>query len=605
MKNFLMWGVNMYQQIVVLIVISITLFLFIDGRIRYDFVSILGLMVLAFTGVIAPENAFLGFGHPAVITVASVLVISSALTKVGVTDHLVVILNRGTDNISLKIMSLMIVTAILSGFMNNIGALALILPIALTVAKDSGKSPSKFLMPVAFASLLGGMLTAIGTPSNLIVSSYRVEAGYEAFSFFAFAPVGIVMVVVGVAFITIFGWRLIPMRKTKSNKSLFNIEDYLSEVVVREDSKIAGKSIREFYSTYKLEVNVLSIIRNKQRIYGPNANEQLIVGDVLIIKTLTPQLADLVEKTGLSLKGAKLDSPESIPLLKAENVGLVEVVLRDDSLLIGRTALETRLRNRFNVNLIAVSRKGEPSFERLKSFRFKTGDILLMQVPKSIQQEIYTKLRCLPLAERELGISGNKSKEKQYIALGLFIVSIIGTSLGLVPVQLAFSFAAVLLVVFKILTPREFYEAIEWPAIIMLGSLLPLGGAIQSSGAADTIAKGLIKISTVLPAWSMVTVIMILTIIMTNLISNTATTVLMAPIAFSLSKFMGVSPDALLMCVAVASSTAFLTPIGHQSNMLVMGPGGYKFTDYWKLGLPLAILIVVIGTPLILYVWPF
>lgn len=594
----------MYQQIIVFIVISITLFLFIDGRIRYDFVSILGLMVLTFTGIIIPENTFLGFGHPAVITVASVLVISSALTKVGITDQLVVILNRGTENISLKIMSLMVVTAILSAFMNNIGALALVLPIALSVAKDSGRSPSKFLMPVAFASLLGGMLTGIGTPSNLIVSGYRVEAGYDAFSFFAFAPVGIVMVTVGIVFITIFGWRLIPIRKSKSNKSLFNIEDYLSEVVVTSDSKIAGKTLREFHSTYKLEVNVLSIIRNKQRIYGPSANEQLIVGDVLIIKTLTPQLANLVEKTGLSLKGSKLDSPDSIPLLKSENVGLVEVVLRDDSLLIGRTALETRLRNRFNVNLIAVSRKGESSFERLKSFRFKTGDILLMQVPHSIQQDIYSKLRCLPLAERELGISGQKSKKSQYIALGLFIISIIGTSLGLVPVQLAFSFTAVLLVVLKIITPREFYESIEWPAIIMLGSLLPLGGALQSSGAADTIANVLIKISIVLPPWSMITVLMILTIILTNLISNTATTVLMAPIALSVSKFMGVSPDSLLMCVAVASSTAFLTPIGHQSNMLVMGPGGYKFTDYWKLGLPLAILIVTIGTPLILHVWP-
>lgn len=594
----------MTQQIIVFIVIATTLGFFIDGRVRYEFVALLGLIFLSLTGVISAEEVFVGFGHPAVITVASVLVISSALLKSGIVENLVSLINKGGKGITFKILNLMIVTALLSAFMNNIGALALIMPIAIRVAKDNKTSSSVFLMPVAFASLLGGMMTAIGTPPNLIVSSYRVQGGGQPFAFFDFAPVGIVLVFVGILFTVVFGHHLIPKRKSKENESLFNIEDYLSEVVVTKDSKIVGKTLKDLFITYKLELNVLSIIRNQHKIISPRANEQLLLGDILIIKSVTSELTDLINKTGLSLKGAKLYSLDSEFLLTSDNVELAEVVLRDDSFLIGRTALETRLRNRYNVNLVAVSRKGTPSFDRLKSFRFKSGDILLIQVPTTIIQDIYSKLSCLPLAERDIGVDAVNDRKKAKIPLIIFIISIVLTTLGILPVQIAFSLAAISLVVFKLITPREFYEAIEWPSIIMLGSLLPLGNALQSSGGSATIASILANISTALSPSIMVGVFMVLTMILTNLISNTASAALMAPIAFSLAQFMGVSPDPLLMAVSVASSSAFLTPIGHQSNMLIMGPGGYKFTDYWSLGLPLSILVLIIGTPLILIVWP-
>lgn len=595
----------MGQEIIVFTVILATLILFIRGNIRYEFVSLSGLIILTITGVIPPEEAFQGYGHPAVITVASVLVISSALVKSGIIEHLVVLLNKGAKAPALRVMSLMLVTALLSAFMNNIGALALIMPIAIRVAKDSKTPPSQFLMPVAFASLLGGMVTQIGTPPNLIVSSYRVQAGKESFAFFDFAPVGLVMVAVGVLFTVIFGSRLIPKRKSQSAESLFDLEAYLSELVVNDNSKMAGKTLREFYNTYNLELDVLSIVRNKQNIIAPRANEQLIVGDVLVIKAISTELTDIVKRTGLTLKGAKLGVPDSPPLLKSDNVALVEVVLRDDSFLIGRTALETKLRNRYNVNLVAVSRKGISSIGRLKSFRFKSGDVLLMQVPVSILQDTYSKLGCLPLAERGVATNVEHDTFKKVLPLTLFALAIIVTTIGILPVQVAFAFTAVALVILKVLTPREFYNAIEWPSIIMLGSLLPLGSALQSSGGSATIANGLMKASTVLSPTLMVALLMIMTMTLTNLISNTASAVLMAPIAFALAEFMGVSPDPLLMSVSVASSSAFLTPIGHQSNMLVMGPGGYRFTDYWYLGLPLSILVVVIGTPLIQYVWPF
>ncbi len=591
----------MSEQLIVFLVIIATLILFIDGRIRYEFVSLSGLIILVITGVIKAEDAFLGFSHPAVITVASVLVISSALIKSGIVEVLVVFLNKRSKTTRTKIMSLMIVTAILSAFMNNVGALALIMPIAIKVAKDNKLSPSIFLMPVSFASLLGGMVTEIGTPPNLIVSSYRMEGGGEAFRFFDFAPVGLTLVIVGILFTIFIGWKLIPKRKSQDEESLFNIEGYVSELVVTKDSKMIGKTLIDFSKTYKIEVNVLSIVRNEKRIVAPKAYETLFEGDLLIIRAVTSELSDLVKRTGLQLKGAMKDPSSSI---SSKNMALVEVVLREDSFLIGRTALQLKLRNRFNVNLIAVSRKGISSFGRLKSFRFRPGDILLIQVPVSILQDTYFKLGCLPLAERKIEIKASENKKKKYLPLIIFAISIGITTLGILPVQISFSLAAISLVLLGAVTPREFYEAIEWPTILMLGSLLPLGAALQSSGGSNTIANVLSKISIILPESMMVVVVMIITIILTNLISNSASAVLMAPIAFSLAGFMAVSPDALLMSVSVASSSAFLTPIAHQSNMLVMGPGGYKFTDYWKLGLPITLLVLLIAPTLILYIWP-
>ncbi|MBC8590797.1 SLC13 family permease [Wansuia hejianensis] len=594
----------MYHQIIVFIVLGATFFFFIDGRIRYEFVGLSGLLILTIAGVITPEEAFTGFSHPAVITVASVLVISSALIKSGVVEHLVIFLNKGSHRVSLKVLGLMIVTASLSAFMNNVGALALILPIGLRVAKDSKISPSSLLMPVSFASLFGGMITSIGTPPNLIVSAFRVQGGGEPFDFFDFAPVAMILVPIGIGFTSLLGWRVIPKRKFQEEKDKFNIEGYLSEVVVTDSSKMVGRPLKDFYGVYKLEVNVLSIIRDGRKILAPRGKDRLLAGDILIIKSVPTELTDLVKRTGMTLKGSKPEVLESEPYLKYDEVALVEVVLREDSLLIGRTVLEVRLRNRFNVNLIAVSRKGTSSVERLKSFRFKSGDILLMQAPVSILEDIYSKLGCLPLAERGVGIDLGGRENKRYLPLIIFLISIIITGLGLLPVQVSFSIAAVSLVIFNIISPRVFYDAIEWPTIIMLGSLLPMGAALQSSGGSDTIAKLLVKLSTIFSPSLMIVVVMLLTMILTNLISNSAAAVLMAPISFSLANFMGVSSDPFLMSVAVASSSAFMTPIGHQSNMLVMGPGGYKFTDYWKLGLPLSIIVLTLGAPLILYFWP-
>lgn len=595
----------MVNQLIVFAVIALSLYLFVDGRIRYDFVSLIALVTLTVFQIVKPSDAFLGFGHPAVITVVAVLIISSALIKTGAVNQLVSLLNRGIKSTPLKILSLMSLCALLSAFMNNVGALALVMPMAISIGKEHQISPSHLLMPVAFASLLGGLITEIGTPPNLIISMYRADAGFESFSFFDFAPVGIILTIVGIVFTSFLGWRLIPQRKSnKPDDDLFKLEDYISEVVVTPSSTLVGKNLRDLQSVYDLEVNVLSIVREGRRIVAPIALETILLSDIMVIKADHNEISRMIEKTRVHLKNTKVEDITPTGKSDSDPVTLVEMVLKDESPLIGKTAVEMSLRNAYNINLVAISRKGTPSVYRLKDYRFRPGDILLIQAPRKNLSELFRNLGSIPLAERELTIGNITQKKKRLLATGLFVLAILLTSFGLLSVQVSFVSTALLMVLSGILTRKEFYEAIEWPVVIMLGALLPLGDALQTTGGATTLANGLIAFSSLLPASAMVVLLMVLTMILTNLINNSAAAVLMAPIAISLANQMHVSIDPLLMAVCVASSSAFLTPIGHQSNTLIMGPGGYRFGDYWRLGLPVSLLVIIVGAPLILLFWP-
>lgn len=596
----------MLQQAIVFTVIGLSLVLFVDGRLRYDFVALMALLILTLTHIIAPSEAFLGFGHPAVVTVAAILVVSSALLKTGALNLLVDRLNRSGTSISVKIASLMLMTAVMSSFMNNVGALALVMPIAIKIGHQHKIPVSYLLMPVAFSSLLGGLITEIGTPPNLIISGYRQNLGLGAFEFFDFAPVGIGLTIVGILFISTLGWRMIPKRKGNSDKNgLFEVEAYLSEILVPENNKaLSGKAIKDIYQHFHVEMNILSIIRQHKKIIAPLANEIIMAGDVLVVKADHNELKTLVEKAHITLKGSKVITDEDGNETNVNALELLEIVLRDDSPLIGRTAIEIGLRNQYNVNLVGVSRKGTSSLHRLKVFRFKAGDILLIQTPASSVQETIDRLRCLPLASRSIDLFNQVTRAKRRIAVLTFALSIALTSLGIVPVQIAFSINAVAMVMFRILTPKEFYEAIEWPIILMLGALLPVGDALQTTGGADSIANLMLLAKNILsPEWMLV-LLMFTTMLLTNIINNAAATVLMAPIAVSLATQLGISIDPMLMAVCVASSCAFMTPIGHQSNTLVMGPGGYRFRDYWKMGLPVSLIVLALGAPLIMFFWP-
>lgn len=594
----------MNDQILVILIILATLYLFVDGRIRYDFVALMALVALVLTGVIDGKDAFKGFGHPAVITVAAVLIISSALIKTGAIEKLVALLGRGSDSIRLKVFSLMSITALLSAFMNNVGALAIIMPICMTLAKDKDIPPSKLLMPVAFASLLGGMITGIGTPPNLIISTFRVQAGSEPFSFLAFTPVGLTVTIAGILFTSLIGWKLIPVRGSSKLEDRFNLDNYLFELIVTEVCPGEGIRLRDFQGLYGESVNVVSIMRQGDQILSPGASQKIFPDDLLIVKSSSERLNNLTRKSCLQLKSPKSQKLISENNLRSNDISLVEVVLRDDSPLIGRTAVETQLRTRYNANLIAVSRKGIVNIERLKSLKFNRGDILLLQVAASSLDDIYGKIRCLPLAKRETGLKIMDASWEQKVTVLIFGISVILAVLELVPVQISFTLASLALVMFRIISPREFYQAIEWPTIIMIGSLFALGEALETSGGSESLANIISGTSSYLSPGLLLALIMTITVILTNIVNNNAATILMAPIALRVAALLGVSHDPFLMAVCVGASISYITPIGHQSNTLIMGPGGYKFSDYWRLGLPLSILSIAVGTPLILMVWP-
>ena len=595
----------MIQQAIVLIVILLSLFLFIQARIRYDLVAMIALLIVTLTGIVSPDRAFIGFAHPAVITVAAILVVSRGLQNVGAMDPVTQYVNKLNGSINFKLLVLMGITAFFSSFMNNVGALALTMPIAIRVGKDNGISPSYLLMPVAFSSLFGGLITEIGTPPNLIISMYRAEVVGSAFNFFDFAPVGLGLTLVGILFVITVGYRLIPDRKSKSDGNvLFKVEDYLSELRIPEGNKVVGKSLRDFSVLLSMDLNILSIVRNEVNIIAPLAREVIEAGDLLVVRVEPSDLTKLIEKTGIQLKGAKLTSDESGKLLNVSEYSLIEIVLRDDSPLIGHTAISINLRNNYNVNLVAVSRQGVQLRNRLGEVRFRTGDILLIQVADQNIPTILSSLKGLPLAERGITISKTSMKSPRTITLAIFLTSIGLTTLGWLPVQVSFTLAAVVLILLRIISVKEIYESIEWPVIVMLGAMLPLGDALQTTGAADLIANLILLTRAFLSPGLILMLLMFVTMMLTNLINNAAAAVIMAPIAISLAAGLGVSVDPMLMGVAVASSSAFMTPIGHQSNTLIMGPGGYHFGDYWRMGLPITLLFLLIGTPLITIIWP-
>lgn len=595
----------MLDQIIVFVTIVITLFLFVKSSLRLDLVAMISLLFLVLTGVIPAENAFDGFAHSAIITVAAILVVSRGLINSGAINDLVIIINKMSKNYTMRLMGLMLLTAVLSSFMNNVGALALVMPIAIKMAKDNKTSSSLFLMPVAFASLLGGMITEIGTPPNLIISMYREQVGMEAFSFFDFAPVGLVVTFLGLVYIAFLGWRFIPNRKPdESGDILFKIEDYLSELLVPVGNKLIGKSLRELNTEYGLEFNVLNIIRHQKFVLAPLAYELLRAGDVLLVKTDPEELVRILEKSGFKLEGANLTHDEIGQLLNSDEFTLIETVVREDSVLVGKTAIELKLRNNYNINLVAISRHGESLFSRLGDVAFKSGDVLLMLISSSGITDTLSGLRCLPLAERGIALGRIGSSDKKWLGIIVFGTGIAMTTIGLLPVHIAFTLVAVTMVLTGLISTKELYEAIEWPIIIMLGAMLPLGEALKNTGGADAIAGLMLRIIGVSSPMAMAMMLMVVTMFLTNLINNSAAAVLMAPIAISMANAMGISVDPVLMVIAVGASSAFLTPIGHQSNTLVMGPGGYRFGDYWKMGLPLSIIIILIGTPLILWIWP-
>ena len=590
------------SQIAVFAILAASLALFIWGRWRYDLVAIAALLAVFFTGLVKTDQLFSGFAHPAVITVAAVLIISRGLLNAGVIDTLSHQMAKVGDRPTAQIAILTSIVIISSGFMNNVGALALLMPVAIWMSRRSGRPPSLLLMPLAFGSLLGGLITLIGTPPNIIIALFREETGRPAFDMFDFTPAGACIALAGLIFITLIGWRLTPRRRSgESSKELFEIDNYLSEVVIPEDSKLEGKALYYLNSLMGEDkhVTIVDVIRDGRNMPAPSWYEVLKAGDILVVLADSEELQVLLDEVGLQLAQDKSFDKE---MIESEDIEIIEAIIGTRSPMIGKTATGLRMRRNYGVNLLAVARQGQQLKQRVLETRFTAGDILLLQGDKDSLRKALTSLGCLPLAERGFRLP----KPKQVLmALTVFGSAMIAAALDLVPVQVAFSAAALIMVLTGLISLRDIYESIDWPVIVLLGAMFPLGSALESTGGAQLIADKMLILSNSFTQPLTLGFMIVGTMLLSNVINNAAAAVLMAPIAINLAQGMNVSADPLLMGVAIGSSCAFLTPVGHQSNALVMAPGGYRFGDYWRLGLPLSVVVVAVAVPLILSFWPF
>ena len=478
------------------------------------------------------------------------------------------------------------------------------LPVAIRAAQSSDLPPSRVLMPIAFGSLLGGLATLIGTPPNIIISSYRAEILGKSFGegggfgMFDFAPVGAAAALVGIVFIVLIGYRLIPHREGADTglEDLMQIEEYVTELEVPEESPLIGKPVRELVVLADGDISVVAVLRGGEKELAPPWYTRIQAGDHLIIEGGTEAIAMAVENSGFELLADKKLGGDS---LTSEEVIVLEAVVNPGSRLEGRTAGGLRINSRYGVNILAVARQGKPIRDRIGHIRFQAGDVVLIQGAEQLIYESLSSLGCLPLAAREIAMGQSKS----FLPLAIFAAAIAAAVFGLVRIDVAFVAAVVVLVTTKLFPLREMYDSVEWPIIVLLGAFLPVGAALNSTGATGLIADGIISLAGGMPLWVMLITIMTISAVLSAVINNAATAVLMAPIAVSVANIVGVNFDPFLMAVAIGSSSAFLTPIGHQSNLLVMGPGGYKFGDYWRLGLPLTIVTFAVAAPMLILVW--
>jgi di/tricarboxylate transporter len=580
-------------------VLIAALVLFIGGWWRYDVVALLALIILTIVGIVPSDEAFAGFGHPAVITVAAILVISRGLINAGVINPIARLLSGMNNRPGLQVAALTALIALFSGFMNNIGAMALFMPVAIVMARKSGQSPSLLLMPLAFGSLLGGLLTLIGTPPNIIIATFRAEVSGEPFRMFDFLPVGIAVAVAGVLFISLIGRFLIPQRQGQASpEELFDISEYLVEVEVPDKAKVVGQTIMDLNKASDGEVIVAGVQRNGQRILAPSGTELLRAGDILTIEIDPESLQPLLDSSGMQLAGSERSLEHTV---SSERVKVIEAVISTGSMMINRSVQHLQLRRRHGINMLAAARQGQRLRPPLRKVRFQAGDVLLMQVDEATMTDSLSALGCLPLADRELKIG----KPRRLLpAMLIFITALLLAAFGVLAVQVAFAGAALLMVATSLVTLRGAYDSIDWSIIVLLGAMIPVGTALETTGAAAMIADGLLGLGPSVPRIVILATLLVATMFLSDVINNAAAAVLMAPIGIGLASGLEASSDPFLMAVAIGASCAFLTPIGHQSNTLVMGPGGYRFGDYWRMGLPLEIVIVLVAVPMISWVWP-
>ena len=587
------------DQAILFALIALIFGVLLWGRIRYDLVAFAALVIAFMAGVVSKDQVFSGFGHPAVVIIALVLIISSGLSRTGAIDLLARRVIKTSRSLGAHIGIMAAVSAALSTIMNNVAALALLMPMDIQAARKAKRSPALTLMPLSFASILGGMVTLIGTPPNIVIATFREGALGEPYGMFDFAPVGLVVAFTGVLYVALVGWRLIPVERSKhdSAKELGELKAYVAEARVGDGAKIVDKAVKDLDTMAKEnEVQVLGLVRRGRRLPGTARKEAIHKGDLLVVQGSPEAIDQFVGAAGLEYAGSDKHNG-----LAAQAVEVMEVVVPEGARIVGRSALELRLLARQGVTLLGISRQGRRIRERVRKAEILAGDLLLLMGTEEQLPDVVDWLGCLPLAERGLEIT---QRSKAWLAAGVFAVGILAASLGHLDLSVALAGVVVVYLALRVVPLSHVYEAVEWPVIVLLGSMIPIGVAMERSGATALIADAIVRWSEGLPAVAVLAILMIVTMTLSDVLNNVATALIAAPVAVNIANSLGANPDAFLMAVAVAASCAFLTPIGHKNNTIIMGPGGYRFSDYWRMGLPLEVLVVAVSLPMIILVWP-
>lgn len=598
-------------QLATLAILLGTVGLFLWGRLRHDLVALAALVATVAVGLVPAEEAFRGFAQPAVVTVAAVLILSAGLESSGAIDRLGRLVLPGGAGAPATLGILCALVALLSAFMNNVGALALSMPMAVREARRLELPPGRLLMPLAFASILGGMTTLIGTPPNLIVAGIRAEATGRPFAMLDFAPVGVAVALTGLVFLVAVGPRLVPARNPSAAGG-FDIGAYLTEARVEAGSPLVGEAVARVEARLEeLDAQIVGIVRGEERISAPSARWRVAEGDVLVIEAEPEALARTLDRLGLRLAEARREpraeqettGDEGDPPARGpgEESVLGELVLLPSSGLVGRTARAMRLRSRYQVSLVAIAREGRHSTRRLHDTVLRVGDVLLVHGPAEAVAELAREQGCVPLAERGLRLP---EPGRAVLAAAIMGASVLAAVAGLLAPPVAFVAGALLAMASGLVPPRTAYQAVDWSVIVLLGAMAPLGQAMATTGAADLLARLLLDAVAGAPVWAILAVLLLATMTLSDFVNNAATAAVMAPIALGLAARLGAAPDPFLMAVAVGAACAFLTPIGHQNNTLILGPGGFRFGDYWRLGLPLELLVLATAVPMLLLVWP-
>jgi len=587
------------QQGLLFALIGVLFFFLIWGRYRYDLVAFSALLSASLLGLVPTEDIFSGFGHPAVIIIALVLIISRGLYLSGAIEMMSGALLDGARGIGRHIALMAGVSAALSAVMNNVAALALLMPVDLQAAEKAQRNPGLTLMPLSFASILGGMITLIGTPPNIVIATFRGEALGEPYSMFDFAPVGLVVAAVGIVYVALIGWRLIPLDRSaaKMPSSIEDLESYLVELRVPGGAGCIGQQLRELDGAADdAGVQILGLVRDGERLPGMAASSVLLADDRIVVEGGPEGIDGFAGALALSYA----DSDRPSKAMSGTTI-MREVAVPQTSRLVGRTESALRLRYRRGVILLGISRSGVRIRERLREVEIQAGDLLLLLGPEETLDDVIDWLGCLPLAPRGLDVI---QRDKARKAIVIFSAAILLASLELIYLPIALASVAVLYILLDIVPLSQVYESIEWPVIVLLGAMIPISVALESSGGTQLLADLFVRGTDGWPTVLILTALMLVAMTLSDVLNNVATALIAAPIALDIAERLQVNPDPFLMAVAVAASCAFLTPIGHKNNTLIMGPGGYRFGDYWRMGLPLEILVVLTSIPMILLVWP-